>query len=250
MPEVERITPYGDGAPKERQVEQMFDSIAPAYDFMNRAMTLGIDRLWRAKAVGMLRVGNPRRVLDVATGTGDLAILLARKLPQAAVTGVDLSSGMVRVGEEKVRKAGLAGRVALQVADCLALPFADGEFDAVTVAYGVRNFADILAGYRDMHRVLRPGGTLCVIELSTPVNPIVKPFYRLYTRGIIPLVGRMVSKDTRAYSYLPESIAAVPQRGEMCALMQQAGFTSTTFRSLTFGVCTIYLGTASPTKTE
>lgn len=241
MPEVERITPYGGDAPKERQVEQMFDSIAPAYDFMNRAMTLGIDRLWRKKAVGMLRAANPRDILDVATGTGDLAILLARTFPQARVTGVDLSSGMIAVGREKVSKAGLDSRVSLSEADCLALPFADGTFDCITVAYGVRNFADIEAGYREMHRVLRPGGTLCVIELSTPANPLVKPFYRLYTRGIIPLVGRLVSKDTRAYSYLPESIAAVPQRASMCALMERAGFSSARFRSLTFGVCTIYL---------
>lgn len=241
MPEVEHITPYGGDAPKERQVEQMFDSIAPAYDFMNRAMTLGIDRLWRKKAVGMLREGQPRRILDVATGTGDLAILLARNFPEATVTGVDLSSGMIRVGEEKILKANLADRVTLQVADCLALPFADGEFDCITVAYGVRNFANLLAGYGEMRRVLRPGGKLCVIELSTPVNPIVKPFYNLYTRHIIPLVGRLVSKDTRAYTYLPESIAAVPQRADMCALMQQAGFAEASFRPLTFGVCTIYL---------
>lgn len=241
MAEVERITPYGGDAPKERQVEQMFDSIAPAYDFMNRAMTLGIDRIWRSKAVGMLRAGAPRRILDVATGTGDLAILLARKFPQATVTGVDLSSGMINVGEEKIAKAALADRVRLQVADCLALPFSDGEFDCITVAYGVRNFADLLAGYKEMRRVLRPGGKLCVIELSTPVNRLVKPFYNLYTRHVIPLVGRLVSKDTRAYSYLPESIAAVPQRADMCALMRQAGFADATFRSLTFGVCTIYL---------
>lgn len=241
MPEVEQITPYGSDAPKERQVERMFDSIAPAYDFMNRAMTLGIDRLWRAKAVGMLRAEEPRHLLDVATGTGDLALLLARKLPQARITGVDLSSGMIKVGKEKVRKSGVADRVTLQVADCLDLPFANDEFDCITVAYGVRNFADLAAGYREMHRVLRPGGTLCVIELSTPVNPLVKPLYKAYTRGIIPLVGRLVSKDARAYSYLPESIAAVPQRGRMCALMESAGFREATFRPLTFGVCTIYL---------
>ncbi|MDE5660167.1 MAG: bifunctional demethylmenaquinone methyltransferase/2-methoxy-6-polyprenyl-1,4-benzoquinol methylase UbiE [Muribaculaceae bacterium] len=244
MPDVERITPYGSDAPKERQVEQMFDSIAPAYDLMNRAMTFGIDRLWRAKAVRMLRRDNPRDILDVATGTGDLAIELARRLPQARVTGVDLSSGMIAVGREKIARAGLGERVSLSVADCLDLPFADASFDCITVAYGVRNFANLEAGYREMRRVLRPGGTICVIELSTPVNPIVKPLYKAYTNFIIPAVGRLVSKDTRAYSYLPESIAAVAQRRDMCDLMSKAGFNSPAFRPLTFGVCCIYTAQA------
>ena len=241
MPEVEKITPYGNDAPKERQVEQMFDSIAPAYDFMNRAMTMGIDRLWRRKAVGMLQKDFPARVLDIATGTGDLAILLARKLPQARVTGVDLSSGMIKVGNEKIARAGLTERVELQVADCLSLPFGDAEYDCITVAYGVRNFANLAAGYREMRRVLKRGGKLCVIELSTPVNKLIKPLYNLYTRHVIPLIGRLVSKDTRAYSYLPESIAAVPQREAMCELMRQSGFDKAEYRSLTFGVCTIYI---------
>ncbi len=240
MAEVEKITPYGSEAPKEQQVEAMFDSIAPAYDFMNRAMTFGIDRLWRSKAVGMLQENPPRDILDVATGTGDLAIHLARRLPEARITGVDLSSGMLAVGRKKVADAGLGERISFREADCLALPFDDESFDCITVAYGVRNFACIEAGYREMYRVLRPGGRLCVIELSTPVNPLVKPFYKLYTRAIIPAVGRMVSKDSRAYSYLPESIAAVAQRGDMCALMTRAGFHDAAYRSLTFGVCTIY----------
>ncbi|MBD5188486.1 MAG: bifunctional demethylmenaquinone methyltransferase/2-methoxy-6-polyprenyl-1,4-benzoquinol methylase UbiE [Bacteroidales bacterium] len=239
MAKVEEITPYGSSDPKGQQVEQMFDSIAPAYDLMNRAMTLGIDRRWRAKAVGML--GAPGRILDVATGTGDLALLLARRIPGSEIVGVDLSEGMIAVGRKKIADAGLADRITLRAADCLNLPFADNSFDCITVAYGVRNFADIPAGLREMQRVLRPGGRLCVIELSVPTNPLVKPFYNLYTRGIIPLMGRIVSHDSRAYSYLPESIAAVPQGPAMTALMEAAGLTSATFRRLTFGVCTIYL---------
>ncbi len=240
MNEVERITPYGTDQSKGEQVEQMFDSIAPAYDFMNRAMTLGIDRLWRTKAVRMVAARSPRSILDVATGTGDLALELARLIPGSEITGVDLSEGMIKVGREKIEKAGLSDRIALRPADCLSLPFVENTFDALTVAYGVRNFADIPAGLREMYRVLKPGGMVCIVELSTPANPLVKPLYKLYTRGIIPLVGRLVSKDTRAYSYLPESIAAVPQRQAMCELMTAAGFNSAGFRTLTLGVCTIY----------
>lgn len=238
--EVEKITPYGSDLSKGEQVEQMFDSIAPAYDFMNRAMTLGIDKIWRKKAVKMVARTTPAHILDVATGTGDLAIALSRAIPQTRVTGVDLSEGMIAVGRKKIEKAGLGERITLEAADCLALPFEDNKFDALTVAYGVRNFADIPAGLREMQRVIRPGGMVCIVELSTPVNPVVKPLYRLYTRGVIPLVGRLISKDTRAYSYLPESIEAVPQREKMLALMDAAGFTSSAFRPLTFGVCTIY----------
>lgn len=247
MPEVEKITPYGSEAPKERQVEQMFDSIAPAYDLMNRAMTFGIDRLWRSTAVGMLRGRAPEKILDVATGTGDLAIMLARKINGASITGIDLSTKMLAVGREKVRKANLGQRIEFIPADCLALPFADASFDCITVAYGVRNFADLEAGYREMRRVLKPGGMLCVIELSTPVNPVIKPLYRFYTRTIIPAVGRIVSKDARAYSYLPESIAAVAQRDDMCRLMSRAGFADTRYRALTFGVCCIYTATVAKT---
>lgn len=220
----ERIKPYDPQRPKSEQVEEMFNSIAPAYDFMNRAMTMGIDKIWRADAVREICRRNPADILDIATGTGDLAILLARRLPQARVSGADLSEGMIGIGRRKVARSGLSGRVSLDVADCLALPYGDGSFDCVTVAYGVRNFADLLAGYREMYRVMRSGAMLSVIELSVPSSPLVRPLYRFYTRCIIPAVGRLVSKDPRAYSYLPESIAAVPQRAAMCALMEQAGF--------------------------
>lgn len=239
MAKVEEITPYGSEAPKGKQVEQMFDSIAPAYDLMNRAMTFGIDRIWRSKAVDML--GNPQNILDVATGTGDLALLLARRIPDSKVTGIDLSEGMIAIGRKKIAGANLGDRISLLTGDCLSLPFPDDTFDCITVAYGVRNFADIPAGLREMQRVLHPGGKLCIIELSVPTNPFIKPFYRLYTRGIIPLIGRMVSRDTRAYSYLPESIAAVPQGRSMTSLMEAAGLRNPSFRPLTFGVCTIYL---------
>lgn len=241
MQEVENITPYGaDSRDKTEQVREMFDAIAPAYDFMNRAMTFGIDKLWRRKAVKLLASSPHDDILDVATGTGDLAIRLARSLDPVTVVGVDLSEEMVEIGRRKVTAEGLDDTVTLGLGDCLLLPFPDSSFDAVTCAYGVRNFADIEAGYREMHRVLRPGGSVVILELSTPRSKLVTPFYNLYTRHVIPTVGRLVSKDVRAYSYLPESIAAVPQAGAMCAILEAAGFTSPRAIPLTFGTCTIY----------
>lgn len=237
----ESINPYGgDSRSKSQQVKSMFDNIAPAYDFMNRAMTFGIDRRWRRIAVDMLRRRPHASILDVATGTGDLAILMARRTDAETITGIDLSEGMIEIGRRKVEQASLGHKISLMSGDCLDMPFADNTFDAVTVAYGVRNFENLLAGYREMLRVLRPGGTLTVIELSTPTSRIIRPLYRLYTRHMIPAVGRLISKDTRAYSYLPESIAAVPQRDSMTGLMRQTGFTDTAFRQLTFGTCIIY----------
>lgn len=237
----EKINPYaGDSRNKSQQVREMFDNIAPAYDFMNRAMTFGIDRRWRRIAVDMLRDRRPGDILDVATGTGDLAMLIARRITGSHITGIDLSEGMIDIGRKKIAEAGLDRRISLRTADSLAMPFDDNTFDAVTVAYGVRNFENLLQGYREMLRVLRPGGSLCVIELATPSATMVRPLYKFYTRCIIPAVGRLVSKDVRAYSYLPESIAAVPQRSEMTDLIRQAGFADPSFKTLTFGTCCIY----------
>ena len=240
MQSPENIKPYDGERPKTEQVEQMFDSIAPAYDFMNRAMTFGIDKLWRAKAVNMIRRLKPLSILDVATGTGDLAIKLARTIPGAKITGIDLSEGMLEIGRRKVADAGLADRINMSKADCLSLPMPDNSFDCVTVAYGVRNFEHLDRGYSEMARVLRPGGMLCVIELSVPEGKLVRPLYNLYTRHIIPAVGRLISNDTRAYTYLPESIAAMPQGEKMLRLMTDAGLSTATLRRLTFGTCTIY----------
>lgn len=239
--QVEEINPYADDPRhKSEQVREMFDSIAPAYDFMNRAMTFGIDRLWRRHAVSLLRTDDHSRVLDIAAGTGDLSILIAERLPDARVTGIDLSEGMTEIGRKKAASRGLSERITFETGDCLALPYADASFDCITCAYGVRNFEVLAAGYREMCRVLRPGGLLVVLELSTPRSALVRPFYKLYTQTLIPAVGRMVSKDTRAYSYLPKSIAAVPQREAMCEVMRSAGLTDCRFESLTFGVCTVY----------
>lgn len=238
----EDITPYSDRRGKTEQVREMFDNIAPAYDRLNRLMSLGQDGRWRRTAVDMVAAASPRRIIDIATGTGDFAISLARAIEGCEVAGLDLSEGMIAIGRDKVTAAGLSGRIDLQAGDCLAPPASIGRADAVTVAFGVRNFAELAAGYRSMYNLLNPGGTLCVIELSVPSSPLVKPFYNLYTGVIIPAMGRLISKDTRAYSYLPESIAAVPRGRRMLALMEQAGFENTQYKTLTLGVCTIYTG--------
>ena len=240
--EVEKITPYNNDERKAKQVEEMFDSIAPAYDFMNRAMTLGIDRWWRRVAVRMVGKICPKRILDVATGTGDFAIDLYRKIEPEQVVGIDLSQGMLDVAKHKVEQRGLQDFIYLQQGDCLALPFEDKSFDAVTVAFGVRNFEHLLQGYRQMQRVLRPGGMLCVVELSTPRNRMVRWFYDLYTLHIIPWFGALKSHDKSAYRYLPQSIAAVPQGDDMLALMQEAGFKDCKVKRLTLGTCSIYSG--------
>lgn len=236
----EKINPYDNNRSKTEQVQEMFDSIAPAYDFMNRAMTFGIDHLWRDKAVKMIKNHHPQSILDVATGTGDLAIKLAHRLTPNKITGIDLSEGMIDVGRKKVAEAHLNDIITFTQGDCLNLPFNDNTFDCVTVAYGVRNFEHLDKGYREMQRVLRPGGMICVIELSTPTSKLIKPLYKFYTRCIIPFIGRLVSKDVRAYSYLPESIAAVPQGNNMLQLMKDAQFINCQFKPLTFGTCTIY----------
>ena len=238
---VEQVTPYGTaGTAKTEQVRQMFDSIAPAYDFMNRAMTLGIDIWWRRLAVKRLKRLNPSRILDVATGTGDFAIQLNESLHPQHITGIDLSQGMLDEAIRKVKDKGLEKSISFEQGDCMALPMQDESFDAVTVAFGVRNFEHLQHGYQEMARVLRPGGILCVLELSTPTNRFIRWFYDLYTLHIIPWVGSLKSGDKSAYRYLPQSIAAVPQGDDMLQLMRDAGLHDATFKRLTLGVCTIY----------
>lgn len=238
----EKVKPYGQEGKKVAQVERMFDHIAPAYDRLNHLMSLGIDRSWRRTALKWLRPHRPALVLDVATGTGDFAIQACRMLPSASLTGVDLSEGMMQVGRRKVEQAGLAARIDFQREDCEALTFSDASFDAVTVAFGIRNFEHLDRGLREMCRVLRPGGHLVILELSTPDRPPMKQLYRIYSR-LIPLMGRLVSHDRSAYTYLPQSIRAFPQGEVMSESIRRAGFSDVRFRRLTFGVCTLYMAT-------
>lgn len=255
---VEEVTPYRgkEEEHKGAQVEEMFDSIAPAYDFMNTAMTFGLHRRWRDKAlhaavesISALIADETEdlRVLDVATGTGDVAFRIHDILPQAFITGIDLSAGMLDVARKKLfsMPAEIREKIAFGKADCLKLPFHDGEFTMITVAYGVRNFENLLQGLREMRRVLKPGGVLCVIELSCPEGKLTGLGYRIYTRNLIPFVGRLVSGDSHAYTYLPQSIAACPQRNDMAALMKEAGFSSVKWKSLTFGAVTYYLASTT-----
>ncbi len=241
MNKVEEIKPYSEGEGKTLQVKAMFDTIAPAYDFMNRAMTLGIDKWWRKVARKKVASVAPRHLLDVATGTGDFALQLHQHL-HCEVNGIDLSEGMLAVARKKVEAKRLQKHITFEQGDCLNMGFSTGSFDAVTVAFGVRNFEHIDQGYAEMYRVLKPGGMLCVLELSTPQNPFIRFFYDLYALHIIPFVGSLKSGDKSAYRYLPESIAAVPQGEQMLAIMRSVGFKHCKAKRLTLGVCSIYTG--------
>lgn len=244
---IEEVNPYVSEKEKGQQIEEMFDSIAPSYDFMNNAMTMGLHKKWRNKAlkaaISLLPPDTPSKILDVATGTGDVAFRLHSLLPTAKVTGIDLSEGMLSIAREKLQKLPKEQRelIAFGKADCLALPFHNGEFDLITIAYGIRNFSHLAKGIKEMKRVLRTGGVLCIIELSCPTGLITSPLYKFYSRRIIPFVGKFISGDSRAYSYLPESIAACPQREDMSALLREAGFLHVEWTELTFGAVTYYL---------
>ena len=245
--EVERINPYRNGGDKTEQVERMFDSIAPAYDFMNSAMSFGQNHKWRNKAlkdaIASLKSDTDISILDVATGTGDVAFRLNRLMPRALITGIDLSEGMLGVAREKLAKlpTGRQEKLAFGKADSLSLPYHDSTFDMITVAYGVRNFSNLSKGLKEMKRVLKHDGIVCIIELSCPTGKIISSLYKFYSGKLIPWAGKLVSGDHRAYKYLPESIEACPQRDEMSSLLYEAGFSSVRWKSLSFGAVTYYI---------
>lgn len=221
----------------------MFNHIAPTYDQLNHTLSIGIDRSWRRKAIHTLRPYHPQQILDIATGTGDFAILACRELQPQFLIGADISEGMMEVGREKVQQAGLADKVSFAREDCTALSFADATFDAVTVAFGVRNFEHLDIALGEMCRVLRPNGHLVILELSTPDRFPMKQLFTLYSKVVMPLIGKLISKDNSAYTYLPESIRAFPQGEVMQRSIQNAGFSQVRFRRLTFGICTLYVAT-------
>ena len=221
----------------------MFNHIAPTYDQLNHTLSMGIDRSWRRKAIHTLRPYHPQQILDIATGTGDFAILACRELQPQSLIGADISEGMMEVGHEKVQQAGLADKVSFAREDCTALSFADATFDAVTVAFGVRNFEHLDIALGEMCRVLRPNGHLVILELSTPDRFPMKQLFTLYSKVVMPLIGKLISKDNSAYTYLPESIRAFPQGEVMQRSIRNAGFSQVRFRRLTFGICTLYVAT-------
>ena len=221
----------------------MFDNIAPTYDTLNHRLSWNIDRGWRRKAIRQLAPFSPRSVLDIATGTGDFAIMAAQMLHPEQLVGADISEGMMQIGRQKVQQSGLEHVIRFEREDCTALSYPDATFDAVTAAFGIRNFADLDRGLSEMCRVLKKGGHLSIVELTQPVTFPMKQLFRIYSHTVLPVYGRMISKDTAAYTYLTKTIEAFPQGERMVDILLRAGFAEASFRRLTFGICTMYFAT-------
>ena len=235
----EVIKPYGEGE-KAKQVEEMFDNIAPSYDKLNHRLSWNIDKGWRRKAIRQLAPFEPQTLLDIATGTGDFAILAAEMLRPQKLVGADISEGMMEIGRKKVREKGLQDIISFAKEDCLHLSYQDETFDAVTAAFGIRNFADLDSGLQEMQRVLRKGGHLSIVELTSPVSFPMKQLFHVYSHTVLPVYGRLISKDTSAYSYLTKTIEAFPQGEQMVEILHKAVFSEASFKRLTFGICTMY----------
>jgi len=230
--------------PKKENIRNLFDDIAPDYDKLNHILSLDIDKSWRSKAIReIVERDTPLNILDVASGTGDFAIGTARKAADGShITGIDLSEGMLKIGREKVAKEGLSEMISMQEGDCEALPFSDGTFDRVTVAFGVRNFEHLETGLNEMLRVLKPGGKLVILELSVPSNPLLLALYKLYFLHILPAIGGKVSGNKGAYRYLPASVLHFPKPEAFMKMMSGCGYSEVRHRAFTFGICRMYIG--------
>ena len=239
----EEIKPYGKEGEKGKLVEEMFDNIAPTYDTLNHRLSWDIDKGWRKKAIRQLLPFQPKTILDIATGTGDFAILSAKELRPQRMIGIDISEGMMKIGQKKVEAEGLQHIVSFKKDDCTHLSFDDNSFDAVTAAFGIRNFQNLDQGLSEMYRVLRPNGHLSIVELTTPVSFPMKQLFKLYSHTILPVYGKLISRDTSAYSYLTKTIEAFPQGEVMLDILRRAGFKNASFKRLTFGICTMYFAT-------
>ena len=239
----EEIKPYGKEGEKGKLVEEMFDNIAPTYDTLNHRLSWDIDKGWRKKAIHQLLPFQPKTILDIATGTGDFAILSAKELLPQRMIGIDISEGMMKIGQKKVEAEGLQHIVSFKKDDCTHLSFDDNSFDAVTAAFGIRNFQNLDQGLSEMYRVLRPNGHLSIVELTTPVSFPMKQLFKLYSHTMLPVYGKLISKDTSAYSYLTKTIEAFPQGEVMLDILRKAGFKNASFKRLTFGICTMYFAT-------
>jgi demethylmenaquinone methyltransferase / 2-methoxy-6-polyprenyl-1,4-benzoquinol methylase len=237
------ILPYQDkNTSKKEQVSEMFDSISGNYDFLNRVLSGGIDIYWRKKAMSYLKPEQPKLILDIATGTGDLAIEANKQLKPDKIIGVDISEGMLKYGREKMVKLGLSDKIEMRMGDSEKLLFDDNTFDAVIVSFGVRNFENLSQGLKDMWRVTRKGGTCVVIELSSPKSFPMKQLYAFYSTKILPFIGKLISKDSTAYTYLPESVKAFPDGEDFLSIFRAAGFKHAFCKTLTLGICSIYIG--------
>ncbi|MBF1470046.1 MAG: bifunctional demethylmenaquinone methyltransferase/2-methoxy-6-polyprenyl-1,4-benzoquinol methylase UbiE [Prevotella pallens] len=237
----EKIKPYNSTDEKGKVVEEMFDNIASTYDTLNHRLSWNIDKSWRKKAIRRLAPFSPKTILDIATGTGDFAIMSAKMLLPKTLIGADISDKMMEIGRQKVKEEGLDSIISFQKEDCLNLTFPSNTFDAVTAAFGIRNFQDLEKGLGEMYRVLKKGGHLCIIELTTPISFPMKQLFKIYSKVVLPFYGRLISKDSSAYDYLNKTIAAFPQGETMMNILQSAGFTKTSFTRLTFGICTMYI---------
>lgn len=234
------VVPYKEEkSTKKQQVARMFDNISHRYDFLNHFLSLGIDKAWRRKAINLLRPANPRIILDVATGTGDFAIQALRIHPDKVI-GVDISEGMLEIGRKKLIRRKLDNRIELKTGDSENLPFEENKFDAVTVGFGVRNFENVIRGLEEIRRVLRPGGLLVVLEFSRPRHFPFKQLYNIYFKFILPKVGRIISRDKAAYTYLPESVEAFPDGEDFLAILTNLGFKEPACKPVTFGISSIY----------
>ena len=239
--DINKVTPYNSEATKKSQVEDMFDNIAPKYDLLNHALSMKIDVLWRNKMVKMMKEDAPQEVLDVATGTGDLAIAV-EKGTDAKVVGLDLSQQMLNVGVIKIKKLKLDGKISMQKGDAENLPFEDNRFDAVSVAFGVRNFENLTKGLAELRRVVKENKSVYILEFSK-VEGFLGPFYMFYFKNILPAIGRLVSKDNRAYTYLPDSVNAFPFGEKMRQILLDTGFKKVEYKKLSLGIATIYKAT-------
>jgi demethylmenaquinone methyltransferase/2-methoxy-6-polyprenyl-1,4-benzoquinol methylase len=239
----DEVVPYQHSQlDKKEQVADMFNSIAYRYDFLNRFLSAGIDVWWRKKAIQQLQVIAPKKVLDVATGTGDVAIMTYRMLHPEKITGIDISEGMLELGRKKIEKLGLSNAIELQKGDSEVIRFDDNCFDAITVAFGVRNFQNLEKGLSEMYRVLRPGGKLVVLEFSKSKNKLLSAPFNFYMNVVTPAIGKIFSKNKDAYQYLNDSVQAFPEGQTFLTIMHEAGFTQTYLKKLSFGICTIYCG--------
>jgi demethylmenaquinone methyltransferase/2-methoxy-6-polyprenyl-1,4-benzoquinol methylase len=237
-----QVTPYAGTETKKEQVATMFNNISGTYDFLNHFLSLGIDIIWRRKAIKELLAVKPRIVLDVATGTGDFAFESIDILHPDKIIGVDISEGMLDVAKKKIKERNLSHVFSVQMGDSEGLNFEDNTFDAITVAFGVRNYENLEKGLADMLRVLKPAGKIVILEFSKPKAFPIKQGYSLYFKYVTPFFGKLFSKDKRAYTYLPESVAAFPDGQDFIALMEKVGYKNTKHRSLTFGISAIYTG--------